>query len=143
MGSVERPRGVKAIRRTRLTLLAFIVAALGANGIGALTRSEWGRGASFLTSAVIVAIPTLVTQWYIARLARQGKLSHPDLPMSSTDSQWYWCLDHSAAEPADSPCPPDRRWGPYPSREAAEHWREKVESRNEAWDAADKAWEEG
>jgi len=30
--------------------------------------------------------------------------------------------------------------GPYPSRDAAEHWKEKVEARNEAWDADDKAW---
>jgi hypothetical protein len=49
--------------------------------------------------------------------------------------QWYWCLDHQAPEPADSSCPPGRRLGPYPSREAAEHWKEKVEERNAAWDA--------
>jgi hypothetical protein len=127
----------------RLTLPVFIVVALVANGIGALTRSEWGRGASLLTLAVIMAIPALVIGWYIAGLARPGKLSHPHLPMSANDTQWYWCLDHNAAEPADNPCPPDRRWGPYPSREAAEHWKEQVAARNEEWDAADKEWEEG
>jgi len=131
----------------RLTLPLFIVVALVANGVGAFTRSEWGRGASLLALAVILAIPTMATGWYIAGLVRPGKLSHPepgnDLLMSENDTQWYWCLDHNAAEPADSPCPPDRRWGPYPTREAAEHWKEKVEARNEAWDAADKEWEEG
>ena len=56
------------------------------------------------------------------------------------DQEWYWCLEHNAAERADGACPPDRRLGPYPSREAAEHWKEKVEARNEAWDAADRSW---
>jgi hypothetical protein len=57
----------------------------------------------------------------------------------SEDTDWYWCLDHKAAERADG-CPPDRRLGPYPSREAAEHWKERVEARNEAWDADDEEW---
>jgi hypothetical protein len=55
--------------------------------------------------------------------------------------EWYWCLEHKVAEPADGPCPADRRLGPYPTREAAEHWKERVDARNEAWDAADKEWE--
>ena len=56
------------------------------------------------------------------------------------DQEWYWCLEHKAAERADGGCPPDRRLGPYPSREAAEHWKERVEARNEAWDAEDRSW---
>jgi hypothetical protein len=55
--------------------------------------------------------------------------------------EWYWCLDHQAAEPEGGDCPPDRRLGPYPSREAAQHWKDRVESRNQTWDAADDAWE--
>jgi hypothetical protein len=55
--------------------------------------------------------------------------------------EWCWCLDHQAAEPAGGDCPPDRRLGPYPSREAAQHWKERVESCNQTWDAADDAWE--
>lgn len=58
-----------------------------------------------------------------------------------SDQEWYWCLEHKAAEPADGPCPADRRLGPYPTRDAAEHWKERVEARNDAWDAADKEWE--
>ncbi|MDQ1370952.1 MAG: hypothetical protein QOF20_3305 [Acidimicrobiaceae bacterium] len=50
---------------------------------------------------------------------------------------WYWCLDHQTAEPSDSDCPPGRRLGPYPSKEAAEHWKEQVAKHNEAWDAED------
>jgi hypothetical protein len=61
--------------------------------------------------------------------------------MNTTEAEWYWCLDHEAAEPGTSSCPPSRRWGPYPSRDAAEHWRERAEQRNEAWDDADEAWE--
>jgi hypothetical protein len=57
--------------------------------------------------------------------------------------EFYWCLDHNRVEGADSPCPPDRRMGPYESQDAAEQWNERVESRNEQWDAEDKAWEEG
>jgi hypothetical protein len=55
---------------------------------------------------------------------------------------WYWCLDHNAAEPVDSSCPPGRRWGPYKSREEAEHWRDRVTERNEEWDASDREWEQ-
>jgi hypothetical protein len=62
--------------------------------------------------------------------------------MSRADTEWYWCLDHNAAEPATSSCPPSHRWGPYPSRDAAEHWRERVAQRNDTWDAEDEAWED-
>jgi hypothetical protein len=58
-----------------------------------------------------------------------------------SSGEWYWCLQHKAAEPAESACPPDRRLGPYPSRDAAEHWKERVDARNEEWEAADRAWE--
>jgi len=53
---------------------------------------------------------------------------------------WYWCLKHARPESADSTCPPDDRMGPYESREAAEHWKERVESRNDSWDAEDREW---
>lgn len=58
-------------------------------------------------------------------------------------SEWYWCLDHKTAEPAVNACSPDRRLGPYPSREAAKHWKETVEARDRAWDTADGSREEG
>jgi hypothetical protein len=51
--------------------------------------------------------------------------------------EWYWCLDHRAVAPAGPACPPDRRLGPYPSRDAAEHWKDTVDARNEKWDAED------
>ncbi|MEY2566455.1 MAG: hypothetical protein QOE35_984 [Actinomycetota bacterium] len=57
--------------------------------------------------------------------------------------QFWWCLDHNRVEGTDSTCPPDRRIGPYESREAAEHWREQYAQRNEALDEEDREWEEG
>ena len=31
--------------------------------------------------------------------------------------------------------------GPYESREAAANWKDKVDARNEKWEAEDKEWE--
>jgi hypothetical protein len=55
--------------------------------------------------------------------------------------RWYWCLRHRRVEPADEGCANDQRLGPYSSPEEAEHWKDKVEARNEAWDEEDRAWE--
>jgi hypothetical protein len=54
--------------------------------------------------------------------------------------EWYWCLDHNEAVTADHACAPDRRMGPYPTREAAEHWKDRVEAHNEAWEKSDREW---
>ncbi len=65
--------------------------------------------------------------------------------MATIDAEpdtWYWCLRHSRVERgADSTCPPDDRMGPYQSAEEAEHWRDKVEARNQKWEDEDRAWE--
>jgi len=53
---------------------------------------------------------------------------------------WYWCLKHGRAETADAACPPDDRLGPYESQDAAEHWKDRVDARNETWEAEDRAW---
>jgi hypothetical protein len=57
------------------------------------------------------------------------------------EQTWFWCLEHDVAVTADHPCPPDRKLGPYPSREAAENWKQSFEARNEKWDAEDREWE--
>ena len=57
------------------------------------------------------------------------------------DGEWYWCLEHDRVEAADSGCPPDKRHGPYPTKEAAANWKDNVDARNEQWDAEDAAWE--
>lgn len=53
---------------------------------------------------------------------------------------WYWCLRHDRAEEAGAACAADDRLGPYDSKDAAEHWRDKVQARNEKWDQEDRAW---
>ena len=55
--------------------------------------------------------------------------------------QWYWCLAHKRAEPADVACGAEQRLGPYESEQEAVRWRERVEARNEAWDEEDRRWE--
>jgi hypothetical protein len=54
-----------------------------------------------------------------------------------SDGEWYWCLRHSRVELRDG-CKAADRMGPYPSVEAAEHWRETLEERNERWEAEDR-----
>lgn len=58
-----------------------------------------------------------------------------------TDERWWWSLTENRAVTGDERGRDDEVLGPYPSREAAERWRETVEARNEAWSDADKAWE--
>ena len=55
-------------------------------------------------------------------------------------SEWYWCLEHGKAEPAGQ-CRAEQQMGPYGSPEEAARWRERVEGRNEAWEAQDERWE--
>lgn len=63
-----------------------------------------------------------------------------------TSQEWYWDLISAKAVRADERGPGDRVLGPYPTREAAEHWREQVERRNDAWDEdekwADDSWDD-
>lgn len=53
---------------------------------------------------------------------------------------WWWCMRHARAETGDDVCPPDDRMGPYESRDAAEHWKDRLEARNDKWDREDKEW---
>jgi len=57
-----------------------------------------------------------------------------------TTGSWYWCRKHERAEGDSSPCPPEDRLGPYESEEAARNWKDKVDARNEEWEAEDRAW---
>ncbi|MGI9645416.1 MAG: hypothetical protein ACR2O6_08925 [Ilumatobacteraceae bacterium] len=58
-------------------------------------------------------------------------------------SEWYWDLRRSQAVPADERGAAEDMLGPYPSKYEAEHWKDKVDERNQAWDDDDEAWEEG
>ena len=50
--------------------------------------------------------------------------------------EWYYCFKHQRVETRDE-CRQMDRMGPYPTRDAAEHWRDRVKERNDAWDAQD------
>ena len=56
--------------------------------------------------------------------------------LGDAHGDWYWCLDHQRAEKLGE-LDGMHRMGPYPTREAAEHWRERVAERNAAWDNED------
>lgn len=56
--------------------------------------------------------------------------------LGDAEGEWYYCFKHGKVEQRDE-CRRQDRMGPYPTREAAEHWREQVEARNEAWEAQD------
>ncbi len=63
--------------------------------------------------------------------------------MSSEQGEWYWDLRRNRAVPADERGPAEDMLGPYASKYEAEHWKDKVEERNKAWDDDDEAWERG
>jgi len=64
--------------------------------------------------------------------------------MTASDTEsgaWSWCLRHHQAERSDdSSCPPEDRLGPYESEDAARHWKDRVDARNQKWEAEDKEW---
>ncbi len=61
-----------------------------------------------------------------------------DRPTSLGDAsgEWYYCFKHAKVETRDE-CRQRDRMGPYPTREAAANWRERVTERNEAWEEED------
>lgn len=59
------------------------------------------------------------------------------------DTKWYWDLVRGVAVRADERGPGDQTMGPYDSRYEAEHWRERVEQRNQSWDDEDEEWRSG
>ena len=60
--------------------------------------------------------------------------------MATAPGSWWWCRRHDRVEGADTKCPPEDRMGPYGSESDARRWKERVEARNEQWDAEDRAW---
>jgi hypothetical protein len=45
---------------------------------------------------------------------------------------WYYCFKHQKVEKLDE-CRSMDRMGPYPTRQDAENWRDRVATRNAAW----------
>jgi hypothetical protein len=60
--------------------------------------------------------------------------------MTAAEERWYWDLRRERAVREDERGPAEDLLGPYPSREAAANWRDRVERRNEAWDEDDERW---
>ncbi|WP_447646373.1 hypothetical protein [Nocardioides zeae] len=52
----------------------------------------------------------------------------------NTPDDWWFCLKHHTVEPR-SGCKNKDRLGPYATREEASHALEKVEERNDEWEA--------
>ncbi len=57
------------------------------------------------------------------------------------ETRWYWCLVHQRPEREGEQDRAEDVLGPYPSEDAARHWKDTVDERNEAWDAEDERWE--
>lgn len=56
--------------------------------------------------------------------------------LGDAHGEWYYCFKHKKVE-TRSECDEMDRMGPYPTRPDAEHWRERVAERNDAWDEED------
>jgi hypothetical protein len=59
-----------------------------------------------------------------------------DAGLGDAQGEWYYCFKHQKVETRDE-CNLMDRMGPYPTRDAAEHWRDRVEKRNQAWEDDD------
>ena len=59
----------------------------------------------------------------------------------SEPTEWYWDLQRGIAVPADERGNADHMLGPYPTKVAAENWKQTSEDRNEAWEADDEEWD--
>lgn len=55
---------------------------------------------------------------------------------------WYWDLRRQMAVPESDRGPDADTMGPYPTKVAAENWKEVVDARNEEWENADEEWDE-
>ena len=56
-------------------------------------------------------------------------------------SRYFWCLTHEQVEEGTT-CRAADRLGPYDTPAAARAWRERVEHRQETWEAEDERWKD-
>lgn len=54
-------------------------------------------------------------------------------------ARYYWCLTHGQVEEGKM-CRATNRLGPYDTAEQARSWSERVETREETWQAEDERW---
>lgn len=60
-------------------------------------------------------------------------MTSDSIHLGDAQGQWYYCFKHKKVETRDE-CHQMDRMGPYPTREDAENWQERVVARNEAWE---------
>lgn len=58
-----------------------------------------------------------------------------------TADEYYFCMTHREVERGQG-CRGADRMGPYPTADAAAHWQQTVEERNEIWEEQDREDEE-
>jgi hypothetical protein len=56
--------------------------------------------------------------------------------LGDAHGEWYYCFKHKKVETLQD-CTLMDRMGPYPAKEDAENWRERLDERNEAWQQED------
>lgn len=54
-------------------------------------------------------------------------------------TRFYWCLTHGKVEQG-TVCRAADRLGPYETPEAARAWRDRLEGREDTWEAEDERW---
>lgn len=59
---------------------------------------------------------------------------------SGRGAHYYWCTRHHRVETDADVCPARHVLGPYASAADAENALQRVQERNEAWDAEDARW---
>jgi hypothetical protein len=60
---------------------------------------------------------------------------------SGGGAAYFWCLRHNRVESDADRCAARYTLGPYPSAAEAERALERVQERNDAWDAEDARWD--
>ncbi|MDR3649728.1 MAG: hypothetical protein P4L20_11595, partial [Acidimicrobiales bacterium] len=60
-------------------------------------------------------------------------MTDDSMRLGDAQGEWYYCFKHKKVERRDE-CRQMDRMGPYPTRDDAENWRERVVARNDAWE---------
>jgi hypothetical protein len=78
----------------------------------------------------------------VVSVARVSFAVQSDVMSSSSGvGHYYWCLSHHRVETDADMCPATNRLGPYSSTTEAERALDRVQERNDTWDAEDARWE--
>jgi hypothetical protein len=93
---------------------------------------------TLLGGCVYCGIPTSYLPVSVARISFAV---HSDVMSNSGADRYYWCLSHHRVETEANMCASKERLGPYVSAAEAERALDRVQERNEAWDAEDARWE--